>query len=251
MHEKTTELKDKLLAVETQAISDKRGFEEQLQAVEGERDAAKQQTEERDSALKSAQSEYSDLQQERGRGQVAHEEVLLCVGNEATCTRDVFRRELTMLNSELHESLQRNQAQSEAGLRSLEDIRTNHRTKSEEAQQQLARAQQQHEQLCGQLKEVQGTVDAGRLERQQLQEQQAREKQALVQEHSAQSQEHEARIEQIEAGQRQVLEDNERELEQVRAEERQLRSDLERVQDELSVAWLSTNRVLPEDVPGM
>ena len=140
MHEKTTELKDKLLAVETQAISDKRGFEEQLQAVEGERDAAKQQTEERDSALKSAQSEYSDLQQERGRGQVAHEEVLLCVGNEATCTRDVFRRELTMLNSELHESLQRNQAQSEAGLRSLEDIRTNHRTKSEEAQQQLAQA---------------------------------------------------------------------------------------------------------------
>ena len=93
----------KLLAAETQAGSDKRGFEEQLQAVGSERDAARQQTEERDSALKSAQSDYSELQKERERGQAAHEEALLCICNEAKCTRETYRRELTTLDSELHQ----------------------------------------------------------------------------------------------------------------------------------------------------
>ena len=81
----------KLLAAETQAGSDKRGFEGPLQAVGSERDAARQQTEERDSALKSAQNDYSELQKERECGQAAHEEVLLlCIRNETKCTRETI-----------------------------------------------------------------------------------------------------------------------------------------------------------------
>ena len=93
-----------LLAAETQAGSDKRGFEEPLQAVGSERDAARQQTEERDSALKSAQNDYSEVQKERECGQAAHEEVLLLgIHNETKCTRETYRRELTTLDSELHQ----------------------------------------------------------------------------------------------------------------------------------------------------
>ena len=236
LHEKTTELKDKLLAAETQAGSDKRGFEEQLQAVGSERDEARQQTEERDSALKSAQSDYSELQKERDRGQAAHEEALLCIRNEAKCMRETYRRELTTLDSELHQSLQRNQAQNEASLQNLEDIRANHRTKSEEFQREICEKQQQHEHLCGKLHELQRTVDEGKLELQELQERQAQERQGLVQQHSEHSQQQEARIEQMEASQRQQLEENEKELGRAQAEERRLRGDLERVQGELNKA---------------
>ena len=235
LHEKTTELKDKLLAAETQAGSDKRGFEEQLQAVGSERDAARQQTEERDSALKSAQSDYSELQKERERGQAAHEEALLCIRNEAKCTRETYRRELTTLDSELHQSLQRNQAQNEASLQNLEDIRANHRTKSEEAVRYQQQAQLNHERLCGE-------VHAGKLELQYSQERQAQERQVLVQQHAEHSQQQEVRIGQMEASQRQQLEENEKELGRVQAEESQLRSDLERVQGELEVASQQTEK---------
>ena len=235
LHEKNTELKDKLQAAETQAGSDKRGFEEQLQAVGSERDAARQQTEERDSALKSAQSDYSELQKERERGQAAHEEALLCIRNEAKCTRETYRRELTTLDSELHQSLQRNQAQNEASLQNLEDIRANHRTKSEEAVRYQQQAQLNHERLCGE-------VHAGKLELQYSQERQAQERQVLVQQHAEHSQQQEVRIGQMEASQRQQLEENEKELGRVQAEESQLRSDLERVQGELEVASQQTEK---------
>ena len=235
LHEKNTELKDKLLAAETQAGSDKRGFEEQLQAVGSERDAARQQTEERDSALKSAQSDYSELQKERDRGQAAHEEATVCIRNEAKCTRETYRRELTTLDSELHQSLQRNQAQNEASLQNLEDIRANHRTKSEEAVRYQQQAQLNHERLCGE-------VHAGKLELQYSQERQAQERQVLVQQHAEHSQQQEVRIGQMEASQRQQLEENEKELGRVQAEESQLRSDLERVQGELEVASQQTEK---------
>ena len=56
LHEKNNQLKDKLLAAETQAGSDKRGLEEQLQAVTGERDVAQQETQRIRSELHELQS---------------------------------------------------------------------------------------------------------------------------------------------------------------------------------------------------
>ena len=240
LHEKNTELKDKLQAAETQAGNDKRGFEEQLQAVGSERDAARQQTEERDSALKSAQSDYSELQKERDRGQAAHEEATVCIRNEAKCTRETYRRELTTLDSELHQSLQRNQAQIEASLQNLEDIRANHLTKSKQVEQEIRARQLQHERMLGELHELTETVDKGKLELRQLQEQQSQERQALVQQHSEHSQQQETRIGQMEASHRQQLEAKEKALGQAQAEECQLRSDLEQVQGELKEASQQT-----------
>lgn len=87
--------------------------------------------------------------------------MLLCIRSEAKCTREAYRRELATLDSELHQSLERNQAQIETSLQNLEDIRANHRTKCEEAQQEIRERQQMHERMCGELKELQVRVGVG------------------------------------------------------------------------------------------
>ncbi len=131
------------------------------------------------------------LQQEHERVQAAHEEVLLCIRNEAACTSQLFKSEMTMLDAERDQVQQYFGEKMWTAQQGIEEVKANCKSKTEAAQKQLADAQQR-------LQEMQGTVEERGLELQQLKEQHAK----LVQkaaEAAQQHEQHEKRLGEMEA----------------------------------------------------